>query len=71
MTAKEIFNEVMKSPELIDIFNISQEELNIQKYDKTSSYNVIEVIKAIIRGEESHMDNSAILRNIQKQIMQL
>lgn len=71
MTAEEIFNEVMKSPELTDIFNIPQEELNNQNYDTASDYQVVEVIKAIIRGEENHSDNSAIFRSIQNQIMQL
>jgi hypothetical protein len=71
MTAEEIFNEVMKSPELTDIFNIPQEELNNQNYDTASDYQVVEVIKAIIRGEENHSVNSAIFRSIQNQIMQL
>lgn len=71
MTAEEIFKEVMKSPELTDIFDIPQEELYKQNYDVTSDYPVIEIIKAIIRGEENHTDNSAIFRNIQNQIMQL
>ncbi len=71
MTAEEIFNEVMKSPELTDIFNIPQEELKSQSYNTTSDYQVIEIIKAIIRGEDNRMDNSAIFRSIQNQIMQL
>jgi hypothetical protein len=71
MTAEEIFNEVMKSPELTDIFDIPQEVLNNPDFNTTSDYQVIEVIKAIIRGEEKHTDNSAIFRNIQNQIMQL
>lgn len=71
MTAEDIFYEVIKSPELTDIFNIPKEVLNDQNYNTTSDYPVIEVIKIIIRGEENHTDNSAIFRNIQSQIMQL
>lgn len=71
MTAEDIFNEVIKSPELTDIFNITQEVLNNQTYNATSDYPVIEVIQAIIRGEENHTDNNAIFRNIQNQIIQL
>ena len=71
MTAEEIFNEVMKSPELTDVFEITQEALSEQTYNMVSDYPVIEVIKAIIRGEENHLDNSAIFRNIQNHIMQL
>lgn len=71
MTAEEIFNEVMKSSELTDIFNIPQEILDGLSYNTPSDYQVIEVIKAIIRGEENHTDNGTIFRNIQNQIMQL
>jgi hypothetical protein len=71
MTVEEIFNEIMKSPELTDIFHIPQEVLNNQTYNVTSDYQVIEVIKAIIRGQDNHSDNSAIFRSIQNQIMQL
>lgn len=71
MTAEDIFNEVMKSPELTDIFNIPQEVLNNLNYNATSEYQVIEVIKTIIRGEENHMDSSAIFRSIQTQIIHL
>lgn len=71
MTAEDIFNEVIKSPELTDIFNIPQEVLNNLDYNASSEYQVIEVIKAIIRGEENHMDSSAIFRSIQTQIIHL
>lgn len=71
MTAEDIFYEVLKSPELTDIFNIPKEVLNDQNYDTISDYPIIEVIKTIIRGEENHTDNSAIFRNIHSQIMQL
>ena len=71
MTAEDIFNEVMKSPELTDIFNIPQEVLNNLDYNASSEYQVIKVIKAIIRGEENHMDSSAIFRSIQTQIIHL
>ncbi|MEJ5267960.1 MAG: hypothetical protein WHW07_09200 [Bacteroidales bacterium] len=71
MTAEDIFNEVMKSPELTDIFNIPQEVLNNLDYNASSEYQVIEVIKAIIRGEENHMDSYAIFRSIQNQIIHL
>ena len=60
MTAEEIFNEVMKSPELTEIFNIPQEVINNQSFNESSDYKIIEIIKAIIRGEENHTDNSLI-----------
>jgi len=71
MTAPEIFSEVIKSPELVEIFNIPKDELELESYDSTSKYAVIEIIKAIIRGEDNHTDKGAIFKIIQNQIMQL
>jgi hypothetical protein len=67
MTEEEIFKEVMKSPELTDIFNIPQEVLNNQSYNEPSNYNVIEVIQAIICDKGKDTD---IFEHIQK-IMKL
>jgi hypothetical protein len=69
MTAEEIFNEVIKSSELKDIFHIPQEVLDHLDYNQTSDYPVIEIIKTIIRGEKNHTDSSAIFKNIQNHIM--
>lgn len=71
MTAPEIFSEVIKSPELIEKFNIPKEDLELESYDITSKYAVLEIIKAIIRGEDNHTDKGAIFKIIQNQIMQL
>ena len=71
MTASEIFDEVIKSPELIETFNIPKDQLELEHYDSISKYPVIEIIKAIIRGEDNHTDKGAIFKIIQNQIMQL
>jgi len=71
MTAEEIFKEVLESPELQNVFKIPKEELEQLDYKTFSDYKVIEIIKAIIRGEENNSDRSAIFRVIQNQIMQL
>lgn len=71
MTAEEIFNEVLKSPELVKIFNIPKEEIENLDYKNFSEYKVIEIIKAIIRGDENKSDKNAIFKVIQNQIMQL
>lgn len=71
MTAEEIFNEILKSPELQNIFQIPEDKLMQLSYSTASEYNEIEIIKAIIRGEENHTDKAAIFKLIQNQIMQL
>lgn len=71
MKSEEIFQEVLKSKEFQDIFNIPKEELEQMDYHETSKYKVIEIIKSIIRGEDNNSDKNTIFRIIQNQIMQL
>ena len=71
MTAEEIFQEVIKSPELQSIFQISKEYLEREDFNTNSDYPVIEIVKAIINGQENHRGRDAIFQTIQKQIMQL
>lgn len=71
MTAEEIFNEVLKSPELKTIFQISKEDLEQENFSKKSEFPAIEIIKTIISGQENHRSREQIFQTIQKQIMQL
>lgn len=71
MTAEEIFKEVLKSPEFQDIFGITESDLEYETFDEKSIYPEIEIVKAIISGQENHRDKNAVFQNIQKQIMQL
>lgn len=71
MTAEEIFQEVIKSPELQSIFQISKEDLEQENFNSKSDYPVIEIIKAVINGQENHRGKDAIFQTIQKQIIQL
>lgn len=71
MTAEEIFQEVIKSPELQSIFQISKEDLKQENFSAKSDYPAIEIIKAVIYGQENHRGKDAIFQTIQKQIMQL
>lgn len=71
MTAEEIFKEVLKSPEFQDIFGIPKSDLEQVNFNTKSTDPVIEIVKAIISGQENHRDKNAIFQNIQKQIMQL
>jgi hypothetical protein len=71
MTAEEIFQEVIKSPELQSIFQIPKEDLEQENFNEKSDYSVIEIIKAVIIGQENHRGKDAIFQTIQKQIMQL
>jgi len=71
MTSKEIFQELLKSPELQEIFKINKVTLDKEEFNAKSEYPVIEIIKAIIGGQENYRSKDAIFQNIQKQIMQL
>ena len=71
MTTEEIFQEVLKSSELQEIFKISNENLEHENFNAKSDYPVIEIVKAIISGQENHRGKDAIFQTIQKQIMQL
>lgn len=71
MTTEEIFQEILKSPELQTVFHISKEKLEHEDLNTKSDFPVIEIFKAIINGQENHRGKDAIFQNIQKQIMQL
>ena len=71
MKAEEIFKEVLKSPELQSIFQISTKELENVNLHEKSDFPVVEIIKEIINGQESHKSKDQIFQIIQKQIMQL
>ena len=71
MTTEEIFKEVLKSPELQNIFNISKKDLEKEVFDVKSKHTVIEIVKVLISGQKNHRDKNAIFQSIQKQIVQL
>lgn len=71
MTVEEIFKEVVKSPELQEIFKIPKVDLEKESFHIKSDYPVIEIVKSIISGQENHRGKDAVFQTIQKQIMQL
>lgn len=71
MTAEEIFKEVLDSPELQSVFQIFKEDLRFEKLDTKSDFDIVEIIRTIISGQENHRGKDAIFQTIQKQIMQL
>lgn len=71
MTAEEIFREVIKSPEIVDLFNIPNEKVDKLDFNEPSEFREIEIIKSIIRGQLNSTDKGSIFTIIQKKIMQL
>jgi hypothetical protein len=71
MTAEEIFREVIKSPEIVELFNIQIEKVGKLDFNESSEFKEIEIIKSIIRGELNNTDKSSVFSLIQKKIMQL
>jgi len=71
MTSEEIFKEVLRSPELQEIFEISKKDLEQENLSTKVKQPVVEIIQAIINGQENNRSKDAIFQTIQKQIMQL
>lgn len=71
MKNKDIFEEVLKSPELKEVFKLSQEELKQAKIDEISQHQVVEIIRTIIIGHGGHKNAEQIFRIIEKQIINL
>jgi hypothetical protein len=71
MTTEEILNEVLQSPELQTIYQLSKEDLQQENFSMKSKFLVIEIIKTIMTGQENHRSKEQIFQIIQKQIMHL
>lgn len=71
MSTEEVFKEVLNSPELQAIFQISKEELENENLYEKSNYPVIEIIKTLIIGQKSYKSAEQIFQTIQKQIIQI
>ncbi len=69
MEANEIFKEILQSPELQSVFQISRKELEKEDFYGQSNYPVIEVIKAIINGQENHRTRDHVFQVIRNQII--
>lgn len=70
MEAIDIFKEILKSPELQSDFQISKDEIEQEDFYNQSKYPVIEVIKAIINGQENRSSRDHIFQIIRKQIIE-
>ena len=48
MTAEDVFNETLKSPELQEIYNIPIDEIKNESYYSKSKHEIIEVIRTLL-----------------------
>lgn len=71
MKTEAVFKEILKSPELHLVFKIPTEDIKNITLHNDSNYPVIEIIKAILKGQEKHSSKDQIFQVIQRQIMQL
>jgi hypothetical protein len=71
MTAEDIFNEILKSPEFQTIFQIPKEDVDKEDFSSESDYRIIEIFKVILKGQENHRSKEQIFQTIQRQIMKL
>lgn len=66
MTGNEIFNEILKSPQLKELLNVPEGEEIDAQYDVSSPHQEITVIRNIIEGQIRHTSDDAIFKGIKK-----
>lgn len=71
MTAEEIFKEVLKSPVLQEVLKVPREELEQMKYEESSAYKEVEIVKAIIRGESNNTEPLSPLTTLTIKVLQV
>lgn len=64
MTQLELLKEVLKDPMLREKYNIPEEELKEISFDKTSSHQIIEVLKTIIQQKSESISDANVYKNI-------
>ena len=66
MDGKEIFNEIMKSPQMKELLNIPTSEDIHEDYDSSSNRMEVEVVRSIIEGQIRHTSEDGIFKNLKK-----
>lgn len=66
MDGKEIFNEILKSPQLKELIGApTTEEIN-EEYDKSSEHPVITVVQSIIEAQIQRTSEDALFKTLLK-----
>lgn len=66
MDPKEIFNEILKSPEMKELLGVPENEDIKESFDSPSGSLEIAVVRNIIEGQIRHTSDDAIFKNLKK-----
>ncbi|MFS2346796.1 hypothetical protein AAH172_21920 [Bacteroides xylanisolvens] len=66
MDGKEIFNEILKSPKLKEMLNVSADSNIEETFDGNPQNKEVAIIRHIIEGQLRHTSDDNIFKNITK-----
>lgn len=66
MDAKEIFNEILKSPKMKELLGVPENEDIKESFDSPSESLEVAVVRNIIEGQIRHTSEDAIFKNLKK-----
>ena len=66
MDGKEIFKEILDSPQMRELLGISLDEEINENYETSSQHPEISVVQSIIDTQIRHTSDDALFKNIKK-----
>ena len=66
MDGKEIFKEILDSPQMRELLGISLDEEINENYETSSQHPEISVVQSIIDSQIRHTSDDALFKNIKK-----
>lgn len=66
MDGKEIFKEILKSPQMKELLGVPLDEKIQEDYKTPSQHPEITVVQSIIDAQIRHMSDDALFKNIRK-----
>ena len=66
MDGKEIFKEILKSPQMKELLGVSPGEEIHEDYESSSQPPEISVVQSIIDAQIRHTSDDALFKNIKK-----
>ncbi len=66
MDGKEIFKEILDSPQMRELLGISLDEEINENYETSSQHPEISVVQSIIDAQIRHTSDDALFKNIKK-----
>ncbi|WP_417876431.1 hypothetical protein [Winogradskyella sediminis] len=64
MERNQILREILSDPELMEKYNLKEEELNKLKANAPYSKKIVEVLSVIINENDNHLNSSMIYKKL-------